>query len=311
MRILVTGGRGFLGANLVERFVREGHKVTVLDNRLTGDNKLGRIVEWDVKGDVRDRSSWSVINMLKYDRIYHAACPASPLHYQRHPLLTLDTCYQGTRNVLEFAREWKTRVMLFSTSEVYGDPEVSPQPETYWGRVNSYGPRAMYDEGKRAAEALAWVYEKEFGADVRIARIFNTYGPKMSPDDGRMVPAFILAALAGNPLPVMGSGQQTRSLCYVDDTVEGLTLLMESQARGPVNIGNSYEVPVNQLAEEISYAVTKRDTAYARLGLPAAPDDPSNRRPDISRARNELGWEPKVGLRTGLEKTIAWFKREE
>lgn len=311
MRILVTGGRGFLGANLVERFVAEGHKVTVLDNRLTGDNRLGRIVEWDVKGDVRDRSSWGVINGQKYDRIYHAACPASPLHYQRHPLLTIDTAYIGTRNILEFAREWKTRVLLFSTSEVYGDPAVSPQPEAYWGHVNSYGPRAMYDEGKRAGEALAWVYETEFKADVRIARIFNTYGPKMALDDGRMIPEFIRAAILRKPLPIMGSGKQTRSLCYVDDTVEGLVRLMESNVRGPVNIGSPFEMSVKQIAEEVRYAVEGNDKCALNVAtLPGAADDPQSRRPDGRRAMDALGWAPEMGLRTGLARTVDWFRSQ-
>lgn len=318
MRVLVTGGSGFLGSHIVKRLVDEDHDVFVFDSLVTGANTYDGTACFDlakgglhqkprvkfVHGDVRDRSTWGIINSIKFDRIYHCACPASPLHYQNMPLYTLDTGYLGVKNILEFGVEWRTRVLLTSTSEVYGDPMVSPQSESYWGNVNSYGPRAMYDEGKRAGEALAWVFESQFDADVRIARIFNTYGPGMASNDGRMVPAFILAALARKPLPIQGDGTQKRSLCYVDDTVEGLMLLMESNARGPMNIGNPCELMVLAIARVIQ-EIAGSETPLAFM--PAAPDDPRQRQPDIIRARNLLGWDPKVDYRIGLQRTIDWF----
>lgn len=304
MRVLVTGGAGFIGANLCERLLNDGHEVVCLDNLYTGQlanvepflaNRRFQFVQHDVRQPVS----------LQVDQIYHLACPASPPAYQRDPIFTITTAFQGTLNMLELAGSLRAPVLLASTSEVYGDPLVHPQVETYWGNVNPAGARSCYDEGKRAAEALARDYRMHHGVDVRVVRIFNTYGPKMDPGDGRVVSNFVVQALRGEPLTVYGDGSQTRSFCYVDDLVEGLVRAMNApQNPGTLNLGNPGEFTVRELAEEV-LALTGRRSALVYRPLPE--DDPVRRRPDITRAREALCWEPHTALREGLKPTIAYF----
>jgi UDP-glucuronate decarboxylase len=304
-RILVTGGAGFLGSHTCQRLLQEGHDVVCLDNLFTGrreniDGLLDSHAFEFVRHDVCERLN------LEVDEIYHLACPASPIHYQRNPVRTIRTCVQGTLNVLDLAREVRARVFIASTSEVYGDPELHPQDEGYWGRVNPIGPRACYDEGKRCAEALAVSYARQYGVAVRIARIFNTYGPRMSPDDGRVVSNFVVQCLQGRPITIYGDGQQTRSFCYVDDLVEGFLRLMESDETEPVNLGNPGEFTMIELAEVIRRLTSSRsELVFERLPV----DDPVRRRPDITRAIQRLGWKPTVPLEEGLARTIADFRR--
>lgn len=296
MRILVTGGAGFLGSHLCRRLVRDGHQVTCLDNLSTGRGEIssGMVVK-DVRSSLTGR----------YDQIYNLACPASPVAYQRDPVGTMMTNVQGMWNVLNMARRGGGRVLQASTSEVYGDPERSPQWEEYRGNVNPTGPRACYDEGKRAAEALCFDFARQYGVEVRVARIFNTYGPRMAVDDGRVVSNFVVQALRGEPLTVYGDGRQTRSFCYVDDLIEGLVRLMNSDVDVPVNLGNPEEIMVNSLAHMIK-RLTGSESKIEYRPLPI--DDPLLRRPDIARARMRLDWDPKTDLETGLTKTIEYFR---
>lgn len=304
-RILITGGAGFLGAHLVARLLGEGHDVICLDNLSTGrksnierhfSNPKFTFIEQDVLDPID----------VEIDQIYNLACPASPIHYQVDPVKTLKTSVLGSLNLLELARQNKARIFQASTSEVYGDPEVHPQPESYWGHVNPHGIRSCYDEGKRCAETLFFDYHRQHGVEIKVARIFNTYGPLMDPMDGRVVSNFIVQALKGDNLTVYGKGQQTRSFCYVDDLIDGFVRLMNSKAdlTGPVNLGNPHEFTMLELAERV-LRLTKSKSKLVHLPLP--PDDPRQRRPDISLAKNALDWEPNVQLEEGLMKTIAYF----
>jgi UDP-glucuronate decarboxylase len=307
-RVLVTGGAGFVGSWLVDRLIGIGASVTVLDNFLTGSlenlahfagHPRLRIIEGDVTKTLdRFTGPWT--------RIYNLACPASPVHYQRHPIETLLASTSGMVNVLELARRSGARVLQASTSEIYGDPEVHPQRETYAGNVHTLGPRSCYDEGKRVAETLSYEYDRVHGVDVRIARIFNTYGPRMAIDDGRVVSDFIVAALQGRALVIHGDGSQTRSFCYVDDLVDGLIRLMEANSiAGPVNLGRPEEVTIRELAD----AVLERTGSTAGIQfVPCGKDDPRRRRPAIDRAREWLGWDPRISLAEGLERTIESFR---
>ena len=307
LRVLVTGGAGFVGSHLCDRLVALGHYVTCLDNFVTGnaDNLADlsghprfELVRHDVQHALPDAA---------YDRIYNLACPASPPHYQRDPVATLRTCVFGASNVLELGQQHGARVLQASTSEVYGDPDVHPQPEEYVGSVDCTGLRSCYDEGKRAAETLFYDFHRQHGVAIRVARIFNTYGPRMSPDDGRVIPNFVTQALGGTPLSVYGAGAQTRSFCYIDDTVDGLIRLMEAPGSrvGPINIGNPCELSILQLADLVR-SRTGSDSPIAFLPLPG--DDPRIRRPDIDKAAAMLGWLPQVDLAEGLDRTIAWYR---
>ena len=303
-RNLVTGGAGFLGSHLIDRLMEAGEEVICVDNYFTGrkDNVrhwIGHprfeLIRHDVTDPIR----------LEVDRIWHLACPASPVHYQHNPIKTAKTSFLGTYNMLGLARRVGARLLLASTSEVYGDPEVHPQPESYRGCVNTIGIRSCYDEGKRIAETLCFDYQRRHGTEIRVMRIFNTYGPRMLPDDGRVVSNFIVQALQGQPLTLYGEGSQTRSFCYVDDLIAGMMALMNGNHPGPINIGNPGEFTIRQLAELV------RDRINPSLPLTTQPlpqDDPLQRQPVIDLARQELGWEPKVSLTEGLEPTIAYFR---
>lgn len=307
--VLVAGGAGFLGSHLCDRLIGEGHAVYCVDNLQTGvlENlqQLRRSPRFTfIKQDIRS----PLPDKLQVDEIYNLACPASPLHYQADPIHTLMTCVAGTRQLLEFAVQQSARFLQASTSEVYGDPQQHPQKEAYWGHVNPVGPRACYDEGKRAAETLCFDYLRLGRVDVRVARIFNTYGPRMRADDGRIISNFITQALTGKPLTVYGSGKQTRSFCYVSDLIRGLALLMglEKTPNGPINLGNPGEFTVLELASMI-IALTGSRSGIIHAPLPA--DDPQRRRPDIARAAEILGWTPKASLSQGLPPTIMWFSK--
>lgn len=306
MRILITGGAGFLGSHLCERLLNEGNEVICLDNFFTGRKSnvahlLGNPYFELVRHDVIDPFKFEV------DQIYNLACPASPPHYQYNAIKTIKTSVMGAINCLGLAKRTKARVFQASTSEVYGDPSVHPQPESYWGNVNPIGIRSCYDEGKRCAETLFFDYHRQNGVDIRVVRIFNTYGPRMLPDDGRVVSNFIVQALRGDDLTIYGDGTQTRSFCYVDDLLEGFVRLMNhSSLIGPVNIGNPGEFTMLELAE----LVLKKIGGKSKIThLPLPGDDPKQRRPDITLAQSELGWEPKVPLEEGLEPTIAYFRK--
>ena len=305
MRILVTGGAGFLGSHLCDRLIGQGHDVICLDNFFTGrkaniQHLIGNPRFELVRHDIIDPFKFEV------DRIYNLACPASPPHYQFNPIKTMKTSVVGAINCLGLAKRVRARVFQASTSEVYGDPSVHPQQESYWGNVNPIGLRSCYDEGKRCAETLFFDYHREHGVDIRVIRIFNTYGPRMLPDDGRVVSNFIVQALQGNDLTVYGEGSQTRSFCFVDDLVEGFLRFMEQEKSvGPMNLGNPGEFTMLQLAELVLKKVGGK-SKITHLPLPS--DDPKQRRPDITLAKETLGWEPKVPLEEGLEKTIAYFK---
>ena len=307
MRILVTGGAGFLGSHLCDRLIEQGHDVLCLDNFFTGRKKnieglLGNTHFELVRHDVIDPFKYEV------DRIYNLACPASPPHYQYNPIKTTKTSVMGAINCLGLAKRVKARVFQASTSEVYGDPTVHPQPESYWGNVNPIGRRSCYDEGKRCAETLFFDYHRENGVDIRVVRIFNTYGPRMNPDDGRVVSNFIVQALRGQDITVYGDGSQTRSFCYVDDLIEGFLRLMEqTETVGPVNIGNPGEFTMLELAELVLKKVGGKSKIVYK-DLPA--DDQRQRKPDITLARKYLKWEPKVPLEEGIEKTIGYFRGE-
>jgi UDP-glucuronate decarboxylase len=307
MRILVTGGAGFLGSHLCDRLIGQGHDVLCLDNFFTGrkqniEHLLGNAHFELIRHDVIDPFKFEV------DRIYNLACPASPPHYQYNPIKTTKTSVMGAINCLGLAKRVKARVFQASTSEVYGDPAVHPQPESYWGNVNPIGRRSCYDEGKRCAETLFFDYYRENGVDIRVVRIFNTYGPRMNPDDGRVVSNFIVQALRGEDITVYGDGSQTRSFCYVDDLIEGFLRLMEqSETVGPVNIGNPGEFTMLELAEVVLKQVGGK-SKIVHKDLPA--DDPKQRQPDISLAKKYLKWEPKVPLAEGIGKTIEYFRSE-
>jgi UDP-glucuronate decarboxylase len=306
--VLVAGGAGFIGSHLCDRLLDAGHRVIALDDLSTGHRgHLEHLL-------AHPRFALQVHDItaelppgLGAARIYNLACPASPVHYQRTPVRTTLTSVVGAWRLLELAQRCGARFLQASTSEVYGDPQVHPQPESYWGHVNPVGPRSCYDEGKRCAEALCYAYERERGVEVRVARIFNTYGPRLRPADGRVVSNFIVQALRGEPLTVYGDGRQTRSFCYVDDTVEGLLRLMESDGSAPVNFGNPREHAVQELAELV-LRLTGSTSSIERRPLPT--DDPQRRRPDIAAARARLGWEPRVDLEAGLRRTIEHFSRE-
>ena len=305
MRILITGGAGFLGSHLSDRLIEQGHEVICLDNFFTGrksniQHLLGNPRFELVRHDVIDPFKFEV------DRIYNLACPASPPHYQYNPIKTMKTSVVGAINCLGLAKRVKARVFQASTSEVYGDPTVHPQQEAYWGNVNPIGLRSCYDEGKRAAETLFFDYHRENGVDIRVIRIFNTYGPRMLADDGRVVSNFIVQALQGKDLTVYGEGSQTRSFCYVDDLVDGFMRFMEQEKIvGPMNLGNPGEFTMLQLAELVIKKVGGK-SKITNLPLPA--DDPKQRQPDITLAKSTLGWEPKVPLEAGIEKTIEYFR---
>ncbi|MFO8076181.1 MAG: UDP-glucuronic acid decarboxylase family protein [Actinomycetota bacterium] len=303
--VVVLGAAGFLGSHLCDRLVAAGARVSALDNFLTstGDNLAGLLGE-----EAFTLQRYDVTNHLhvagQVDAVLHFASPASPADYLRWPIQTLKVGSLGTHKALGLARAKRARFLLASTSEVYGSPQVSPQPEDYWGHVNPIGPRGVYDEAKRFAEALTLAYHREHGLEVRIARIFNTYGPRMRLADGRAVPAFLAAALRGEPLPVHGDGTQTRSLCYIDDLVDGLLALLASDDNRPVNLGNPHEVTMNALAAVVQDVVGRHP---GLTYLPRPVDDPPTRCPDLTRAREVLGWQPRVDLREGLERTLPWF----
>ena len=304
MRILVTGGAGFIGSHLIDRLMVQGHEVLCLDNFYTGHKR--NIVKWlghpyfelirhDITEPIR----------LEVDQVYHLACPASPVHYQFNPVKTIKTNVMGTLNMLGLAKRVKARFLLASTSEVYGDPSVHPQPEEYRGNVNCIGIRSCYDEGKRVAETLAFDYHRQNNVDIRVARIFNTYGPRMLEHDGRVVSNFVAQALQGEPLTVYGDGSQTRSFCYVSDLVEGLMRLMNGEHIGPINLGNPGEYTILELAKTIQEMVNP-ETELVFKPLPQ--DDPKQRQPDITRAKTWLGWEPTIPLKEGLKMTIEDFR---
>ncbi len=305
-RVLIMGGAGFVGSHLCDRLVEEGHEIVAMDDFSTGSPDNVQHLR-DHPGFSLRRHDVAVPLDLSVDRIYNLASPASPVHYQADPIRTTMTNVLGTFNALSLAQRTEARVLLASTSEVYGDPEVHPQPETYWGHVNPNGIRACYDEGKRCAESLTMDFFRKRGTSVRIARVFNTYGPRMATDDGRVVSNFIVQALRGENITVYGDGSQTRSFCYVDDLIEGLVRLMEHPGDvGPVNLGNASEFTVLALAELV-IALTGSQSSIVHMPLPE--DDPKQRRPDIGRARAVLGFEPSVPLREGLEQTIESFRR--
>jgi UDP-glucuronate decarboxylase len=306
MRALVTGGAGFLGSHLCERLLEEGHTVICLDNYFTGqkrnifhllDNRHFELIRHDLVNPI----------FLEVDQIYNLACPASPIHYQYNPVKTTKTSVMGAINMLGLAKRVKAKILQASTSEIYGDPMVHPQGEKYWGNVNTIGPRACYDEGKRCAETLFFDYYRQNKVNIRVVRIFNTYGPRMHPNDGRVVSTFIIQALQGKPISIFGDGTQTRSFCYVDDMVEGLIRMMEGPDDfvGPVNLGNPTEHSILELAQLI---IRLAGSPSVLEFFPAPEDDPKRRQPDIALARRELDWEPKVGVEEGLEKTIHYFR---
>jgi dTDP-glucose 4,6-dehydratase len=305
-RTVITGGAGFLGSHLCERLLAEGHEVVALDNFLTGTPRnVEHLLEHDrfrlVKADVTEY----VHVTGPVDQVLHFASPASPIDYLELPIETMKVGSTGTLHTLGLAKEKGARFLLASTSETYGDPQVHPQPESYWGHVNPVGPRGVYDEAKRYAEALTMAYRRTHGVDTAIVRIFNTFGERMRPNDGRAIPTFIRQALRGEPVTVAGDGSQTRSVCYVDDLVDGLLRLLRSDLVGPVNLGNPHELSMLALAEQI-VALTGSTSEIAFIPRPT--DDPTVRQPDITLARTELGWEPKVSIEQGLRRTIAWFR---
>ncbi|MFD2203198.1 UDP-glucuronic acid decarboxylase family protein [Shivajiella indica] len=304
-RILVTGGAGFLGSHLCEKLLKQGNEVLCVDNFFTGrrqnilpllDNKNFELLRHDVTTPL----------FVEVDEIYNLACPASPIHYQFDPVQTTKTSVMGAINMLGLAKRLKIRVLQASTSEIYGDPSVHPQPETYWGNVNTTGPRACYDEGKRCAETLFFDYYRQHNLDIKVIRIFNTYGPNMQLNDGRVVSNFILQALQNQPITIYGNGKQTRSFCYVDDLINGMHAMMQTPkgTTGPVNLGNPVEFSMIQLAENILELTNSKSELIFK---PLPQDDPKQRQPDITQARNLLNWEPKTALWDGLRKTIEYF----
>ncbi len=307
-RILVTGGAGFIGSHLCKKLLSLGHDVICADNFFTGsrenivellDNPYFEVMRHDVTFPL----------FVEVDEIYNLACPASPVHYQFDPVQTTKTSVHGAINMLGLAKRTKARIMQASTSEVYGDPEIHPQTEDYWGRVNPVGIRSCYDEGKRCAETLFFDYHRQNNVDIKVVRIFNTYGPNMHPDDGRVVSNFIVQALKGNDITIYGDGEQTRSFCYVDDLVDGFIKMMDTEKgfTGPVNMGNPGEFTMNELAKKV-LKLTGSKSVIKYFPLPQ--DDPKMRRPDISQAKEKLGWQPSIDLEEGLDKTIAYFKKK-
>lgn len=300
---LITGGAGFIGSHLVDHLMRKGEEVICLDNYFTG--RKNNLINWFenprfelIRHDITDPIQ------LEVDRIWHLACPASPKHYQFNPIKTAKTSFLGTLNMLGLAKRLRARILFASTSEIYGDPKIHPQPETYFGNVNSIGIRSCYDEGKRIAETLCFDYKRIHNLDVRVMRIFNTYGPRMRPNDGRVISNFIVSALKNLPLTIYGEGNQTRSFCYIDDLILGMEKLMNSQFSGPVNIGNPHEFKIIELAELIKKKINI-DLKFKYETLPE--DDPKQRKPDIKLAKDELKWEPKISLDKGLDPTIKYF----
>jgi len=307
MRVLITGAAGFLGSNLVDRFLRDGHQVVGLDNFITGNpDNIAHLTGNDRFEFVRHNISTYTYVAGQLDGVLHFASPASPVDYLEHPIATLKVGALGTHNALGLAKAKGARFFLASTSEVYGDPQVHPQPESYWGHVNPVGPRGCYDEAKRFAEAMTMAYHRYHGVDTRIVRIFNTYGPRMRPRDGRVVSNFIVQALSGEPLTIYGDGSQTRSFCYVSDEVEGIYRLFMNGDSEPTNIGNPNEFTVRQLAELV---VELTGTKSQIVSRPLPTDDPKVRQPDITRARTMLGWEPQVVLKDGVVRTIDYFRK--
>ena len=305
-RVLVTGGAGFLGSHLIDALLAQGHQVLSADNYFTGSrDNLAHLhghprfeaIEHDVSQPLT----------AEVDEIYNLACPASPVHYQYDPMATMKTSVLGAINLLDLAKAQGARIFQASTSEVYGDPAVHPQTEEYWGNVNPIGPRSCYDEGKRAAETLFFDCHRQHGVEIKVVRIFNTYGPRMDAGDGRVVSNFIVQALKGDPITIYGDGAQTRSFCYVDDLIRGFIALMEAPANvtGPINIGNPGEFTVRQLAEMV---IAKTGSRSQLVQMPLPTDDPRQRRPDITKAQQQLGWEPHIALSEGLDKTIAYFR---
>jgi UDP-glucuronate decarboxylase len=305
-RVLITGGAGFLGSHLSERLVLAGHDVICLDNFFTGNKRNVEHLQGKYNFELM-RHDVTFPLYVEVDRIYNLACPASPIHYQRDPVQTTKTSVHGAINMLGLAKRVKARILQASTSEVYGDPEIHPQPEGYLGRVNTIGPRACYDEGKRCAETLFFDYWRQHQLEVKVMRIFNTYGPRMHPNDGRVVSNFIVQALRGDPITIYGTGAQTRSFCYVDDLIDGMVRLMNSPAdfTGPVNIGNPGEFTMLELAEKV---LTLTGSISKLVFEPLPQDDPKQRQPDIDLAKQELGWQPKVTLEDGLKETIRYFR---
>ncbi|MDN5200213.1 SDR family oxidoreductase [Fulvivirgaceae bacterium BMA10] len=306
-RVLITGGAGFLGSHLCEKLLNRGNEVICLDNYFTGskenilhllENPHFELIRHDV----------TMPFFIEVDEIYNLACPASPIHYQYNPIKTIKTSVMGAINMLGLAKRIKAKILQASTSEVYGDPEIHPQPEDYWGNVNPLGPRACYDEGKRCAETLFMNYHQQNDVQIKIMRIFNTYGPRMDMNDGRVVSNFIVQALKGEDITIYGEGKQTRSFCYVDDNIKGMIKLMESgdEITGPVNIGNPHEFTIRELAEKV-IELTGSSSSLVERPLPQ--DDPMQRQPVIKRAVNELDWQPEVGLEEGLQKTIGYFRK--
>nr|WP_298374328.1 UDP-glucuronic acid decarboxylase family protein [uncultured Halomonas sp.] len=305
-RILVTGGAGFLGSHLCEKLLETGNDVLCVDNLFTGKKEnIAHLLNNPYFEFMRHDITFPLF--AEIDQIYNLACPASPIHYQFDPVQTTKTSVHGAINMLGLAKRTKARILQASTSEVYGDPEIHPQPETYWGKVNPIGVRSCYDEGKRCAETLFSDYHRQHKVDIRIARIFNTYGPRMDPNDGRVVSNFIVQALQNKKITIYGDGSQTRSFCYVDDLIEGLISLMNSGCySGPINLGNCGEFTMNELAEKI-ISLTKSNSELTFLPLPH--DDPRQRRPDITIAKRDLSWEPSVTLNEGLKHTVEYFKQ--
>ncbi|MBZ0087635.1 MAG: SDR family oxidoreductase [Thermomonas sp.] len=304
-RVLVTGGAGFLGSHLIDRLLERGDEVICADNLFTGSKRNIEHLHGHPRFEfVRHDVTFPLY--IEADAIYNLACPASPIHYQHDPVQTTKTSVHGAINMLGLAKRLRCRIFQASTSEVYGDPSVHPQTEAYWGNVNPIGIRSCYDEGKRCAETLFFDYHRQHGLDIKVARIFNTYGPRMHPNDGRVVSNFIVQALRGEPITIYGEGQQTRSFCYVDDLVEGFLRLMDTEAgfTGPVNLGNPGEFTIRELAEKV-IALTGSASKLEFRPLPA--DDPLQRKPDITIAQEKLGWQPQVALEEGLTRTIAYF----
>jgi UDP-glucuronate decarboxylase len=305
-RVLVTGGAGFIGSHLCERLLTDGFEVICVDNYYssTKDN-IAHLLDHPRFEVIRHDVTFPLY--VEVDQIFHLACPASPIHYQRDPVQTTKTAVHGSINMLGLAKRTGARILLTSTSEVYGDPQVHPQTEDYWGNVNPIGPRACYDEGKRAAETLFFDYRRQHNLDIKVVRLFNTYGPRMHPHDGRVVSNFIVSALNGTPLTVYGEGEQTRSFCYIDDLIQGLLAMMSSgpEVTGPINLGNPGEFTIKELANLV---LEETGSASTIEHLPLPQDDPTRRQPDISRARAVLNWEPKIPLSEGLRQSVAYFR---
>lgn len=307
VRTLVTGGAGFLGSHLCERLLNDGHDIICIDNFFTGTKRnIAHLLGHQKFELIRHDVTFPLY--IEVDQIYNLACPASPIHYQHDPVQTTKTSVHGAINMLGLAKRTGARILQASTSEVYGDPEVHPQPESYWGKVNPIGIRSCYDEGKRCAETLFFDYHRQHQLEIKVMRIFNTYGPRMHPQDGRVVSNFIVQALSGNDITLYGDGLQTRSFCYVDDLIEGMHLLMHSPRdfTGPVNIGNPIEFTIKELAEKVlSLTGSKSKLVY----MPLPSDDPKQRQPDITQAKTKLGWKPTVSLEDGLKETVSYFRK--